>query len=68
MNNAKDTLVQIEHGFKEMEKDLEFLETDLGHFHKKADRRHFDNLKRTFRKLRRQVGEFAAQCELCISG
>lgn len=65
MSRAKDVLVKIERNFKSIQADLEVLEDDLRHFHRKDERKRFDDLKRLVRQLRRQVQELSAECETC---
>ena len=62
MSHTQDAWGRIESNFRAIESDLERLETDLGHFHKKDDRRRFDHLKLSIRQLHRQVSDLAQEC------
>ena len=65
MDRAKDTLTKIDGSFKAIVADLDGLEKDLRHFHRKDERRRFDDLKRLVRQLHQQVHELGTDCLPC---
>lgn len=65
MSQAKDTLTKIDSSFRAIVADLDRLEKDLRHFHRKDERRRFDDLKRLVRQLQRQVHELETDCLPC---
>ena len=65
MDRVKDTLTKIDGSFRAIVVDLDGLEKDLRHFHRKDERRRFDELKDLVGQLRRQVRQLEADCAPC---
>ncbi len=66
MTNVKATFTRIDQSFKSVLADMEALEKDLKHFHRKDERKRFDDLKAGVKELRRLVRELTEACSPCI--
>ena len=65
MKTAQDTLNRIKQSFRDIAADLDGLENDLRHFHRKDERKRFDDLRHQVSLLRRRVEELSVVCETC---
>ncbi len=65
MSTTQDTLNRIQQSFRGITADLNALEKDLRHFHRKDERRRFDELKGLVGQLQRQVHQLEADCAPC---
>ena len=65
MSTTQDTLNRIQQIFRGITADLDALEKDLRHFHRKDERKRFDDLKQLVGELQRQVRQLEADCARC---
>ena len=63
MNRVNETMVKIERSLKSIMADLDALEESRKHFHRKDERRRFEDLKLSVKQLQRQVQILAQECE-----
>jgi len=65
MNTTQDTLNRIQQSFRAIAADIGVLEKDLRQFHRKDERRRFDELKELVGQLQRQVRQLESDCAAC---
>ncbi len=66
MKTTRDTLNRIQHNFRTIAADIEALEKDLKLFHRKDERRRFEELKGLVGELQRQVRQLGTDCASCL--
>jgi len=65
MKTTQDTLNRIQQSFRAIAADIGALEKDLRQFHRKDERKRFDELKQLVGQLQRQVRQLESDCAAC---